>query len=39
MRTLPLPAFGGPAKVAAWRRDPIHPDNLAAWFKAQGAEK
>ena len=26
------------AKADAWRADPIHPDNLAAWFKAQGAE-
>jgi hypothetical protein len=27
-----------PAKAEAWRQDPSHPDNLAAWFKAQGAE-
>ena len=27
-----------PAKAEAWRADPIHPDNLAAWFKSQGAE-
>ena len=27
-----------PAKAEAWRADPIHPDNLAAWFKVQGAE-
>jgi hypothetical protein len=26
-----------PAKTEAWRQDPIHPDNLAAWFKARGA--
>ena len=26
-----------PAKAEAWRADPIHPDNLVAWFKAQGA--
>ena len=27
-----------PAKAEVWRQDPIHPDNLAAWFKSQGAE-
>jgi hypothetical protein len=27
-----------PAKAEALRQDPIHPDNLAAWFKSQGAE-
>src|SRR5215831_16148970 len=27
-----------PAKAEAWRHDPMHSDNLAAWFKAQGAE-
>jgi hypothetical protein len=27
-----------PAKAEAWRADPIHPDNLAAWLKAQRAE-
>jgi len=27
-----------PAKAETWRQDPIHPDNLAAWFKAQGTE-
>jgi len=27
-----------PAKAEAWRQDPIHPDNLPAWIKAQGAQ-
>ena len=27
-----------PAKAEAWRADPVHSDNLAAWFKAQGSE-
>ena len=26
-----------PAKAEAWRADPVHSDNLAAWFKSQGA--
>jgi hypothetical protein len=27
-----------PAKAEAWCADPIHPDNLAAWFKSQGTQ-
>jgi hypothetical protein len=27
-----------PEKAEAWRADPIHPDNLAAWFKSPEAE-